>query len=203
MRLLCSDGLEDRQGFDQITPALSATCARLGLQAMALPIRSVGVKADVRVYEHPVMLSGEAPWAELLQAAAAICEDVPGINRCIWNLGPQAPAAARPRAASVTRERLDLLREVDHLVMDGLERHGVYDQIWQCPTVAVPIELDGQPGELVVIRPVESERAMTAQAAPLPPGLIAELRRAVLSLPGISGLALDLTSKPPATIEWE
>jgi len=203
VRLLCSDGLEDRQGFDQITPALSATGARLGLQALALPIRSVGVKADVRVYEHPVMLSGDAPWAELLQAAAAICGEVPGINRCIWNLGPRAPAAARPRAAGVTRERLDLLREVDHLVMDGLERHGVYDQIWQCPTVAVPLELDGQPGELVVIRPVESERAMTAQAAPLPPGLIGELKRAVLSLPGISGLALDLTSKPPATIEWE
>jgi GMP synthase (glutamine-hydrolysing) len=103
----------------------------------------------------------------------------------------------------MTRERLGLLREADSIVMEGLSRHEIYDAIWQCPTVFVPLEIDGRGRELVVVRPIHSERAMTAAPARLPEALLAELRTAILALPGISGLALDITSKPPGTIEWE
>jgi len=103
----------------------------------------------------------------------------------------------------MSRQRLDLLRECDHLVMEGLRRHGLYDRIWQCPTVLVPLEVDGRGRELCIIRPVLSERAMTATAAELPRPLLDDLRQEILTLPGISGLAYDLTSKPPGTIEWE
>jgi GMP synthase (glutamine-hydrolysing) len=103
----------------------------------------------------------------------------------------------------VTRARLDLLREADHLVMEGLRRHGVYDAIWQCPTALVPLEVDGRGHEFVIVRPIHSERAMTATPAQLPAGLVAELREQILPLPGVSGLALDVTTKPPGTIEWE
>jgi GMP synthase (glutamine-hydrolysing) len=113
------------------------------------------------------------------------------------------PDSARPVAASMTRERLDLLREADAVVMDGLRRHGLYDGIWQCPTVLVPLALDGAGRELVIVRPIHSERAMTATPASLPAPLVNELRRSILPLPGVSGLALDVTSKPPGTIEWE
>ena len=108
-----------------------------------------------------------------------------------------------PKAAVMTRERLDLLREADHLVMEGLERHGLYDSIWQCPTAMVPLCINGVGEELVILRPVLSERAMSARPAPLPLELIAELREQIMALPGVTGLALDLTSKPPGTIEWE
>jgi GMP synthase (glutamine-hydrolysing) len=87
--------------------------------------------------------------------------------------------------------------------MTGLRRHGLYDEVWQCPTVLVPLEIDGRGRELVILRPIRSERAMTASAARLPDGLITELRRGIFALPGVSGLALDVTSKPPGTIEWE
>jgi GMP synthase (glutamine-hydrolysing) len=176
---------------------------RFGLHALLLPIRSVGVKADLRAYEHPVLLSGEAPWDTLIQAASAITKDVPGINRCIWNLAEDLPEQAVPLRASVTRERLDLLREADHLVMEALRKHRLYDEIWQCPTVLVPIQLGELPGETVVLRPVISERAMTARPYPLPAAVLNDLRRDVLRLSGVSGLALDITSKPPGTIEWE
>ncbi|MDD5308550.1 MAG: glutamine-hydrolyzing GMP synthase, partial [Deltaproteobacteria bacterium] len=121
----------------------------------------------------------------------------------VWNLAPSAPKTFAPLAATLTRARLDLLREADHIVMEGLRRHGLYDAIWQCPTCAVPLALDGKGRELIVVRPVLSERAMTAAAASLPQALIEELRRDILALPGVSGLCLDLTSKPPGTIEWE
>jgi len=203
VRLLCSNGVEDREGFAEMEPPLAALAARYGLTALALPIRSVGVKADLRAYEHPVMLGGPLPWDLMLEAVGTILKQVPGLNRCIWNLGPRMPARARPVAASITRERLDLLREADAIVMDGLRRHGLYDAIWQCPTVFVPLELDGVGRELVIVRPIHSERAMTATPASLPAPLVAELRGAVLALPGVGGLALDVTSKPPGTIEWE
>ena len=203
VRLLCSGGAEDREGFAEIEPQVEALAARYGIQALTLPIRSVGVKADLRAYEHPVMLGGQVPWDRLVEAVGMILEQVPGLNRCIWNLGPAFPSSARPLAAGMTRERLDLLREADAIVMDGLQRHGLYDTIWQCPTVLVPLELDGAGRELVIVRPIHSERAMTATPAALPDALVEELRNGILALPGVSGLALDVTSKPPGTIEWE
>jgi GMP synthase (glutamine-hydrolysing) len=203
VRLLCSSGTADRDGFDDITPRVAEIAARYGLDALPLPIRSVGVKADLRAYEHPVLLSGRAEWEPVLEAAGTVFKQVPGINRCVWNLGDGGPRSARPLAATVTRARLDLLREADRAVMEGLRRHGVYEAIWQCPTVLVPLEVDGKGRELVIVRPIHSERAMTATPARLPAALVAELRDAILPLPGVSGLALDVTSKPPGTIEWE
>jgi GMP synthase (glutamine-hydrolysing) len=203
VRLLCSTGEEDRAHFGEIEPRVADLSARLGIGAVALPIKSVGVKADLRSYEHPVLLVGHAAWPDLLRIAGTIYKDVPHVNRCMWWLGRSTPSRFRPLAATVTRERLDLLRDADAFVMDGLRRHGIYDSIWQCPTVLVPLEVDGAGRELVVVRPIHSERAMTATPAPLPDALLDELRAQLLSLPGVSGLALDVTTKPPGTIEWE
>jgi GMP synthase (glutamine-hydrolysing) len=203
VRLLCSTGAEDREHFDTIEPALEALASRAGIGAIALPIRSVGVKADLRSYEHPVLLTGHAGWGRLLDVAGRIYADVPGINRCLWNLGAAAPSRVRPLAAAVTHARLDLLREADAIVMDALARHELYGRIWQCPTVLVPLEIDGRGRELVIVRPIHSERGMTATPADLPGELLDELRAALLALEGVSGLALDVTTKPPGTIEWE
>jgi len=139
----------------------------------------------------------------LIEAAGTILKEVEGINRCVWNLAPAVPERFELLAATLTRKRLDLLREADLRVMDGLRRHRVYDAIWQCPTVLAPLAIDGRGEELCIVRPVRSQRAMTATAARLPGALLEELRGGILSLPEISGLALDLTSKPPGTIEWE
>jgi len=203
VRLLNNDGEADRSGFETIEPEVAKVGSTFGLEALALPIRSVGVKADLRAYEHPVMLSGQAPWERLVGATSVLTADVPGINRCIWNLGPAAPERVQPLRATVTRERLDTLREADHIVMEALRRHDLYDEIWQCPTVLVPLETDGSGGELVVVRPVFSQRAMTAQPVELPSAVLDELREGILALPGVTSLALDITSKPPGTIEWE
>ncbi len=204
VRLLCSDGTPDVEGFERLVPETASAAGKFDLRSLVLPIRSVGVKADLRAYEHPVLLSGDAPWETLLDAAKSVTQNVLGINRCIWNLGAEHPTEARPIPGYMTRDRLDLLREADHLVMEGLKRHGLYDEIWQCPTVLVPLHLGGgEPGEMVVLRPIRSQRAMTATPVRLPDALLDELRTSILGLDGVTGLALDLTSKPPGTIEWE
>ena len=203
VRLLCNTGVSDREGFETAEPLLAAYEDRFGLKALLLPIRSVGVKADLRAYEHPVLITGMAPWDGLIHVASAITKEVPGINRCIWNLSTEAPATAQPIEAGVTRERLDLLREADHIVMEALKEHDLYDSIWQCPTVLVPLQLGENPGEMVVVRPILSERAMTARPFPLPIPVLEEIRDKIMALSGVSGVALDITSKPPGTIEWE
>lgn len=204
IRLLCSTGAPDRGHFDELEPRLAAFARARGVAALALPIRSVGVKADLRSYEHPVLLAPGLAWDELLRTAGALYKEVPHVNRCLVWWGPGGlPARVEPRAATVTRERLERLREADALVMDGLVRHGLYDRIWQCPTVLVPVAIDGRAGELAIVRPIHSERAMTARPAELPEALAAELRRGLAALPGVAGVAYDVTTKPPGTIEWE
>jgi GMP synthase (glutamine-hydrolysing) len=213
VRLLCSDGELDEATAAQlarITREADALARGFGLGAVALPVRSVGVKADLRAYEWPVLLYGHAPWEQVLAAANQVYKGVDGVNRCCLDLvhpelqrqrgGPPRPELRR---AGVTRARLDLLRIADHAVMEGLARHGLMQAIWQCPTVALPITLDGCGEELIVVRPVHSERAMTAQPARLSEALVAELREQIMVLPGVSGLCLDVTTKPPGTIEWE
>ncbi len=203
VRVLCSTGEEDRSHFDAIEPRVAELARRTGLAMAALPIRSVGVKSDLRTYEHPVLVGGDASWEQLVRVGGALYQEVPHINRCLAWWGDGFPTRFRPLAATLARERLELAREADAIATAGLVRHGLYDSIWQCPTVLVPLEIDGHGRELVILRPVRSERAMTATPASLPEPLRSELSTRLLALPGVSGLALDLTTKPPGTIEWE
>jgi GMP synthase (glutamine-hydrolysing) len=203
VRCLCSDGTPDTAHFEELLPELAAVAERFGIGALALPIRSVGVKADLRAYEHPVLLSGESDWESLREIVSVITAEVPHINRCVLHLGGGRPTGAGVVAGYMTRERLNTLREADAMVMEGLERHGIYDEIWQCPTVLVPLQLEESSGEMIVLRPISSARAMTATPVELPAALIEELRNGILELPGVGSLSLDLTSKPPGTIEWE
>ncbi|MBK6736088.1 MAG: glutamine-hydrolyzing GMP synthase [bacterium] len=211
VRLLCSDGaVADETTLAKITPAVAKAVEDYGLQAMPLPIRSVGVKADLRTYEHPVLLhapasvaGGEYDWDALAEASGTIFKTVGGLNRALLLLGDGLPHECRPLAAQMTRERLDLLRECDEVMMAALRRHGLYDQVWQCPTVLVPLEIDGRGRELCIVRPILSERAMTATAARLPRRLLDEVRAQIIARSEISAVAYDLTSKPPGTIEWE
>lgn len=204
IRLLCSDGsVSDGHKLPESQNALDTLLTGTAIHGAVLPVRSVGVKADLRSYEHPVMLWGAVSSENAEAVAARVFQKVPGVNRCVIDLTGKGMKTAQPRAATVTRERLDLLREADAIVMDALRRHGLYRQVWQCPTVFVPLEIDARGAEMIVVRPVLSERAMTARPALLPPDVLADICDRLLQLPDISGVTVDITSKPPGTIEWE
>jgi GMP synthase (glutamine-hydrolysing) len=128
---------------------------------------------------------------------------VQGVNRCLYELSARTPLEAALRPATVTRERLALLRELDDVVMRALSTHGLMSIVWQCPTVLVPLVLDGRGSELVVVRPIHSERAMTARPAWIGEACARDLTDRLLTFPEVGAVAIDLTTKPPATIEWE
>ena len=111
----------------------------------------------------------------------------------------------------VTRERLDILREADAIAREELTRAGLDRDIWQCPVVlladvrSVGVQGDGRTyGHPIVLRPVTSEDAMTADWARVPYDILERISTRITNeVREVNRVALDLTSKPPGTIEWE
>lgn len=111
----------------------------------------------------------------------------------------------------VTKDRLDLLREADAIAREELTAAGLDRDIWQCPVVlladvrSVGVQGDGRTyGHPVVLRPVSSEDAMTADWSRLPYEVLARISTRITNeVPEVNRVVLDVTSKPPGTIEWE
>ena len=111
----------------------------------------------------------------------------------------------------VTKERLDLLRQADAIVRAELTAAGLDGEIWQCPVVlladvrSVGVQGDGRSyGHPIVLRPVSSEDAMTADWSRVPYDLLAKISNRITNeVAGVNRVVLDVTSKPPGTIEWE
>ncbi|MCK1795505.1 glutamine-hydrolyzing GMP synthase [Streptomyces sp. XM4193] len=111
----------------------------------------------------------------------------------------------------VTRERLDLLREADAIAREELTAAGLDRDIWQCPVVlladvrSVGVQGDGRTyGHPIVLRPVSSEDAMTADWSRLPYDVLAKISTRITNeVADVNRVAVDITSKPPGTIEWE
>ncbi|MBA4861463.1 glutamine-hydrolyzing GMP synthase [Streptomyces sp. PSKA54] len=111
----------------------------------------------------------------------------------------------------VTKERLDLLREADAIAREELTAAGLDRDIWQCPVVlladvrSVGVQGDGRTyGHPIVLRPVSSEDAMTADWSRLPYDVLARISTRITNeVKDVNRVVLDVTSKPPGTIEWE
>ncbi|MCI9889173.1 glutamine-hydrolyzing GMP synthase [Micrococcales bacterium 31B] len=111
----------------------------------------------------------------------------------------------------VTQERLDLLREADAIAREELTAAGLDGDIWQCPVVlladvrSVGVQGDGRTyGHPIVLRPVSSDDAMTADWSRLPYDVLARISTRITNeVPDVNRVVLDCTSKPPGTIEWE
>jgi len=111
----------------------------------------------------------------------------------------------------VTRERLETLRRADAIAREELTAAGLDNQIWQCPVVlladvrSVGVQGDGRTyGHPIVLRPVSSEDAMTADWTRVPYEVLERISTRITNeVPDVNRVVLDVTSKPPGTIEWE
>jgi GMP synthase (glutamine-hydrolysing) len=175
-----------------------------GYKTHMLPIKSVGVQGDERTYRHPLVLEGDQDWSKLRHLAPKITNAHKTVNRVLITVATNGPIAEVHLTPNhLTRQRIALLQEADKLVMDTIYRIDPEGKVWQCPTVLLPISINAEGQESIVLRPVSSTEAMTANFTELPWPEIQELAQKLLELPGISAVFYDITNKPPGTIEWE
>lgn len=110
----------------------------------------------------------------------------------------------------VTPEKIAILQEVDHLFIQGLKDHGLYDQVWQAGAILLPVQSVGVMGDertyeqVVALRAVSSVDGMTADWIHLPYDFLGKLSNDIINkVKGVNRVVYDISSKPPATIEWE
>ena len=120
------------------------------------------------------------------------------------------PGLAVRILGDITPEKVRILQDVDDIFMRGLRDNGLYDKVWQAGAILLPVRTVGVMGDertydrAVVLRAVTSSDAMTADWADLPVGFLREVSNEIINkVKGVNRVCYDISSKPPATIEWE
>jgi len=140
----------------------------------------------------------------------AIGEELGLPPEIVWRQPFPGPGLAVRIIGDVTRERLEILRSADVIILEEIRRAGLYRDVWQAFGVLPAIKTVGVQGDgrtyayPLIVRAVTSEDAMTADWARLPHDLLERISSRVINeVEGINRVAYDISSKPPATIEWE
>ncbi len=169
-----------------------------------LPIKSVGVQGDSRTYRHPAVIQTDESDLGLLEnIATQIINQDNNVNRCLVHLGGSQLENINVFQTDINPARVKILQDADHIVTLALEKYNCYETVWQFPVVLVPMAFDGNGKESVILRPINSVDAMSASVGKLPQAFFDEVTSNILKDENISAVFLDVTSKPPGTIEWE
>ena len=171
-----------------------------------LPISSVGVQGDERSYSHPALIiknDKQEKWDLLKKIAPEITNHYSDINRVLFLLDGDIE---KMQSSMVTKSyleerRINILRTIDYLVNSYIMESDRCKNIWQIPIVLVPFGYDKK--ESIVLRPVESEEAMTVSFAQIPKDILQKIVEDIKKLDLIDYIFYDITNKPPGTIEWE
>ncbi len=134
--------------------------------------------------------------------------EIPGL---ILNRHPfPGPGLGIRILSDITPEKVRILQEVDDIFIEGLKRHDLYDKVWQAGAILLPVQSVGVMGDertyenVVALRAVTSTDGMTADWAQLPYEFLGEISNQIINnVKGINRVVYDISSKPPATIEWE
>ena len=134
-----------------------------------------------------------------------------GLDTSILNRHPfPGPGLAIRILGDITPEKVAIVQEADAIFIDGLKEHNLYDEVWQAATILLPVQSVGVMGDertyenAVVLRAVTSVDGMTADWCHLPHTFLAKMSNEIINrVKGINRVVYDISSKPPATIEWE
>ncbi len=200
IRCLCSNGIAEKQA--ELEKKVQEIAGKFNFNATVLPVKSVGVQGDSRTYASVALLQGKIDWKKAGQCSTEITNRLRGINRVVVAVAPEKIDSIKLAKATLTKGRIELLREADTIATSAIEKHGLMDAIWQFPVILLPLQVNGI-GEAIVLRPIESKEAMTASFFEMPLAVLNEISEKIMQLQGIGAVFFDVTHKPPGTIEWE
>lgn len=209
VRCLCVEKPDFVNGNESETSALERKIELEfpGLNPKILPVKSVGVQGDERTYRHPVVIDPKVhDWNFIKSVSPKITNTFSEINRVLVRVATHGDVSIDTLSVTpgyLSPDRISRLQEADKLVMDFIVRTDTEKKVWQCPTVLLPLSVNSEGKESIVIRPVTSTEAMTANFTELPWDKVTELAVEILKINGISAVFYDVTNKPPGTIEWE
>jgi len=214
IRILCAN-----KPYDISEDEVKATAEQLqkysgdGIYATLLPTRSVGVQGDARSYKQLCCLTTDAKspdWSKLFALAKEIPKKVHNVNRVVFVFGEPIK---QPYLNSITNTYLnqgtcDQLREADDIVTSLLTKHKLVKKVAQLPVILFPCDFGIKGGRGVAIRTFITNDFMTGVPATpnkeVPESVLMEMNDTILNnVKGVSRVCYDLTSKPPATTEWE
>jgi GMP synthase (glutamine-hydrolysing) len=174
-----------------------------GFKARVLPILSVGVQGDARSYKHPLAIYGqEIDWLILEKLSTELTNRFTQINRVVLTCNPTQIDDLQIDTEDMSPSKIQILQKVDNAVTEFLWEKNIYGDMWQFPVVLLPVGVNG--GRLsVVLRPVDSQEAMTANFHQMKVEHLRELSAKLMEFTEISAVFFDISHKPPGTIEWE
>jgi GMP synthase (glutamine-hydrolysing) len=188
IRCLCSEG--------------AAPVERLA-EGWLAPVKSVGVQGDSRSYRPVLVLEEGLAEPGIHEHAGHLVNRLAGINRVVVLAAARVPVAEwQTSVAWIDDRRLARLRRADDAVRRLCKESGFDHDVWQFPVVLIPLGAGEWP-DSVVLRPIHSVDGMTARAVSIPPELLSRICGELLAIEGVNAVLLDLTNKPPGTIEWE
>ena len=165
-----------------------------------IPVRSVGVQGDSRTYRSVLAIENFPATDEEVARLINKLDQVNRVVVAIWTAAPLESMRVEP--ATLTADRLDLLRRADAIVRKMTHESGFDALTWQNPVILVPVGT-GDDHDSVVLRPIDSVDGMTASVVRMPAPLLESITKELRAAKGIAGIFYDLTNKPPGTIEWE
>lgn len=216
IRVLCAQKPYLTEDYECVNAELQELAEADGFEAVLIPVQSVGVQGDSRSYRYLAAIKGDlnqADWTTIRSLAQKIPNRIHAINRVALLLNekhmPQQIKSITPTL--LTPVTLEKLRVLDNIVTEGFRKEGIHDTISQLFTVLLPVDsgsrVEGPLRHSAVIRAVITSDYMTARPAALgseiPLEFIRNLAEDLSSQPNVDWVLYDITSKPPATVEWE
>lgn len=183
------------------------------IESVSVKGPSVTIKSHHNVGGLPAKMNLKVvePLSSLFKDEVRIVGKTLGIDPAILGRHPfPGPGLGIRILGDITAEKVRILQEVDHIFINGLRSHGLYEKVWQAGAILTPLQSVGVMGDertyerVVSLRAVTSTDGMTADWAHLPYEFLAEVSSDIINkVKGVNRVVYDISSKPPATIEWE